>query len=188
MVFATMATTQSLLTAEEFLLLPETGEPLELVCGVPTPMNRPNTGHGLICSAIVEYLAPFVRERGLGRLVANDSGIITRRRPDTVRGPDVAYFSFQRLPVSSDRSGYPAAVPELVFEVRSPSDSPRKVMEKALEYLQAGVLVICVLDPEVQTATIYRFERPSETLLVEATLAFPDLLPGWELPVSKLFE
>jgi Uma2 family endonuclease len=183
-----MATTQSLLTAEEFLLLPDTGEPLELVCGVPTPMNRPNTGHGLICSAIVEYLAPFVRERGLGRLVANDSGVITRRGPDTVRGPDVAYFSFQRLPVSSDRSGYPAAVPELVFEVRSPSDSPRKVIEKALEFLDAGVLMICVLDPEARTATIYRSELAEETVLADATLAFPELLPGWELPLGKLFE
>ena len=183
-----MATTQSLLTAEQFLLLPATGEPLELVCGVPTPMNRPNTGHGLICSAIVEYLAPFLRERGLGRLVGNDAGIITRRGPDTVRGPDVAYFSFQRLPVSSDRSGYPTTVPELVFEVRSPSDSPRKVMEKAVEYLNAGVLVICVLDPVAQTATNYRSELSAETLSAGATLAFPDLLPGWELPLGKLFE
>ncbi len=183
-----MATTQSLLTAEEFLLLPDTGEPLELVCGVPTPMNRPNTGHGLICSAIVEYLAPFLRERGLGRLVGNDSGTVTRRGPDTVRGPDVAYYSLQRLPVSSGRSGYPTAVPELVFEVRSPNDSWRKVMEKTLEYLNAGVLVICVLDPDAQTATIYRSELPAQTLLVDAKLAFPDLLPGWEVPLCKLFE
>jgi Uma2 family endonuclease len=48
--------------------------------------------------------------------------------------------------------------------------------------------VVCVIDPEAQTATVYRSDRPAETLVAGATLAFPELLPGWELPLNKLFE
>lgn len=183
-----MATTQTLLTAEEFLLLPDTAEPLELVRGVPTPMNRPNTGHGLVFSAIIEYLAPFVREHGLGRLVSNDAGVVTQRGPDTVRGPDVAYYSYGRLPKNAERAGYPAAAPELVFEVRSPSDTSSELTAKAIEYLKAGVLVVCVIDPDAQSATVYRSDRPAETLPAGAALSFPELLPGWELPLPRLFD
>ncbi|MFO0897096.1 MAG: Uma2 family endonuclease [Pirellulales bacterium] len=183
-----MATTQKLLTAEEFLLLPDTDGPLELVCGVPTPMNMPGGIHGLICARLGRYLGAFVEDQGLGVVLSNDSGIVTRRGPDSVRGADLAYYSFKRLPRGTVPRGYPSVAPELVFEVRSPSDSWPELTGKAGEYLQAGVLVVCVIDPEAQTATVYRSDRPAETLAAEATLGFPELLPGWDLPLGKLFE
>ena len=48
----------------------------------------------------------------LGRVVTNDSGIVTQRDPDTVRGADVAYYSYARLPKGgSTRMSTPMSLP-----------------------------------------------------------------------------
>jgi Uma2 family endonuclease len=151
-------------------------------------MNVPGGIHGLICARLGRYLGAFVEAGGLGVVLSNDSGIITRRNPDSVRGADLAYYSYERLPRGAVPRGYPAVAPELVFEVRSPSDAWAELTAKAAECLQAGVLAVCVIDPEAQTATVYRSDRPAETLAASAKLAFPELLPGWEMPLCRLFE
>ena len=41
----------------------------------------------------------FVRPARLGRVVGSDAGIWLERDPDTVREPDIAYISAERLPL-----------------------------------------------------------------------------------------
>ena len=102
---AVLETAVKLITAEEFLRLPENGQHRELVEGVVVTRNLPGFQHGEVCSTIVRKIGNFVEERNLGHTVSNDSGIVTKRGPDTVRGADVAYYSFHRLPgrVAGDR-------------------------------------------------------------------------------------
>src|ERR1041385_6149276 len=111
-----MATTESLMTAEEFLLLPDPGRPMELVRGRIVMMNVPYYRHGKICSRIDRFLGNFVEDHDLGTVVSNDAGVVTERGPDTVRGADVAYYSYHRIPKDVDPEGYPDVSPELVFE------------------------------------------------------------------------
>ena len=63
----------------------------------------------------------FCDEHNLGHVVSNDSGVVTERDPDTVRGADVAFYSYGRVPPGPFPRGYLAVAPELVFEVRSPT-------------------------------------------------------------------
>src|SRR5436309_15547944 len=143
---------EKLLTAEEFRRLPDDGRKKELVRGRVVYMNVPAPRHGYICANVVGILRPFVIERRLGRVMSNDSGVVTEHDPDTVRGADVAYYSFDRLPPGPLPEGYLDAVPELVFEVRSPTDRPGNILAKVVEYFAAGVSAVCVLDPGPQTA------------------------------------
>jgi hypothetical protein len=95
------------MTAEQYGQLPDLGYPTELVRGQIKVMNQPYASHGATCATVTILLGNFVREHNLGRVVGNDSGVITERQPDTVRGPDVAYFSFQRVPPGRlPRRGY----------------------------------------------------------------------------------
>ena len=118
---ATVAT-ETLLTAEEFRRLPDNGKRKELIRGRVVYMNVPAPRHGYICANIVGVIRPFVVANRLGRVMSNDSGVRTEDGPDTVRGADVAFWSFRRLPPGPLPEGYLQPVPELVFEVRSPTD------------------------------------------------------------------
>jgi Uma2 family endonuclease len=120
--------------------------------------------------------------------MCNDTGIVTDRGPDTVRGADVAYYSYARLPKEADLEGYPPVAPELVIEVRSPSDALKATLAKVAEYLNAGVSVVCVVDPKKDRAQLFYPDRESETVLGDRELRLPDLLPGFNIFVRDFFE
>ena len=86
-----MSLTTSLLTAADFSRLPDPGYPQELVRGVVVDMPPPKFRHGKVCNRVANLLTTFVDEHELGHVLGNDSGVVTERHPDTVRGPDV-YF------------------------------------------------------------------------------------------------
>ena len=151
-------------------------------------MNRPFTSHSYFCVRISVLLYQFIDAHGLGRVVSNDAGVVTQRNPDTVRGPDVAFYSYARVPRGPLPEGYWPVTPELVIEVRSPDDRWKDVVHKAAEYLDANVLTVAVIDPVPQRVHLFSADRESTVLNAGDMLTFPDVLPGFEVPVSRLFE
>src|SRR5262249_41258441 len=148
----------------------------------------PTPRHGEICSLLTLLVGGHVRDKKLGRVVSNDSGIITERGPDTVRGADIAFYSFARVPAGPLPAGYLEVVPELVFEVRSPTDRWSRLLAKVSEYLEAGVSVVCLLDPVSETVQVYRAEELPQTLHGEDELYLPDILGELKVQVRRLFE
>lgn len=183
-----MATAEALMTAEEFGQMPDDGRRTELVRGRIIELPPPGFLHGNVCFKIAFVLGIFVEGRDLGRLVTNDTGIVTRRDPDSVRGADIAFYSFGRLPKGTTPSLYPEVAPELVVEVRSPSDRWRDVHDKVAEYLALGVLVVCVLDPEPRSAHLYYPDQPNRTLGPEDELSVPECLGDFRVGVGRLFD
>jgi Uma2 family endonuclease len=179
---------EHLLTAEEYLRLPDRGIPTELVRGRVVERNVPVPRHGEICVNVIALINPHVRANKLGRLVSNDGGVVTERGPDTVRGADVAFYSYSRIPPGPLPKGYLAVVPELVFEVRSPTDRWSKVFFKVGEYLAAGVSVVCVLDQVLETVPVCRDEEFRHILHNSDELHLPDILGDLRVPVQRFFE
>src|SRR6266542_3658010 len=101
-----MATAEALLTAEEYYWLPDNGQPTELVRGRVVPVNMPYPRHGQICGKVMRLLGSFLDRHDVGHLLSNDSGVVTERGPDTVRGPDVAFYSYARVPRGPLPQGY----------------------------------------------------------------------------------
>lgn len=183
-----MAIAEALLTADEFLLLPDNGRPTELVRGKPVEMNMPNPRHGEVCLQVGHLLKLYLQEHPIGRAVSNDSGIVTRRDPDTVRGADVAFYSYEDVPRQPLPKKYTEKPPRLVFEILSPSELWKDVLQKVAEYLTAGVLVVCVLDPEEEKAYVYHAEKPEQILTADEDWSVPAILPDWCVPVKRFFE
>jgi Uma2 family endonuclease len=183
-----MAITEALLTAEEYSQLPDNGQPTELVRGRVVPVNIPAPRHGQVCGKVVRILGRFLDEHDIGHLVSNDSGVVTERDPDTVRGGDVAFYSYERVPQGPLPRGYLAAVPELVFEVRSPSDRWGRILMKLGEYLEAGVTAVCVLDETSTSARVFRSDQPEQVFTAEQELTLPDILPEFRAVVGRFFE
>lgn len=185
---ATVIAPEDLLTAEEYSNRSDPGYPEELVRGRIVAMAQPNARHGEVCANTMLIVGPFVREHDLGRALCNDTGVITERGPDTVRGADIVFYSYARAPKGPLPKVYLEVMPELVFEVRSPSDRWSKVLQKVAEYLNAGVGVVCVLDDSDQTATVFEPDRRERELKSDDDLTFPDILPGFRVPVRRFFE
>jgi Uma2 family endonuclease len=78
-------------------------------------------------------------------------------------------------------------VPELIFEVLSPSDRWPDVLCKVAEYLKAGVSVVVVLDGTHQSADIYALDL-HRTLGPEEELAMPETLADFRIAVRRFFE
>lgn len=176
-----------LITAEEYLHCAPTDRPSELVRGRIVVRNPPFSAHGYWCVRMASILNAFVEERGLGRIASNDSGVVTEREPDTVRGADVAYFSYSSVPRGPLPEGY-WGTPELICEVRSTDDRWTKIVKKVGEYLDAGVSVVWVIDPPALSVHAYSAEHPVQVLRVGDTLECPEILPGFAVPLAKFFE
>lgn len=177
-----------LLTAEEYARRPDPGYPEELVRGRIVPMPQPTRHHGEICSKSVRIFGNFADDHDLGKVISNDAGVITRRGPDTVRGADVAYYSYQRVPRGPMPKDYGTEPPELVVEVRSPSERWAKVLEKVAEYLEAGVLAVVVLDDDSRTALLALADEAPRRLGPDEELTLPGILPDFAVPVRRFFE
>lgn len=183
-----MATaTGSLLTAEQFARLPDPGVPTEVVRGRVITLRLPTPRHGQICSKNDRIVGNHAEEQKLGHVIINDSAVVTERDPDTVRGSDVAFYSYARVPTGPFPPGYLDVVPELIFEVRSPTDRWSRVLAKVSEYLDAGVHVVCVLDQTGETLQVYRMEELPQTLDGDDELHLPDLLGDLKVAVRRFF-
>lgn len=159
---ATATTTP--MTAAEFALM-DLDVPTELVRGEVIEMCRPGMRHGLICNNLSYLLTSWNRGGSNHFLVISDSGIITERNPDTVRGPDVYLIRRDRLPDEGIATGFLEVPPELCIEVFSPKDNWKDVIAKVDEYLQAGVSEVWVIEPDEGQTYIYRPDAPPRTIL-----------------------
>ena len=181
------ATQETLLTAEQFARRPDPGYPEELVRGKVVAMPVPGVRHGQVCGNVYYVLRQASPPGGLGHILTNDSGVVTERGPDTVRGADVSFYSYTRVPKGPLPPHYLDVVPDLVFEVRSPSDRWPKLLEKVAEYLNAGVPIVGVLDPERSTLDLYRGDEPVRILGPDDEFALPELLGDSRVFVRDFF-
>jgi Uma2 family endonuclease len=180
---------EKLLTAEEFYAMPDDGRRTELVRGRIVEEPHPTFLHGVVCMRIVGLTTAFVEGRPpSGWWLCNGSGVVTERNPDSVRGPDLSYFSYQRIPKDSIPDGYAEVAPEQVFEVKSPSDRRKAIHAKAGEYLAAGTLVVCVVDPETKEITVYNDTAPPAKKSISDELTLPEVFPDFCVPVRRFFE
>ncbi len=182
------AIADKLLTAEEYARLPDNGRPTELVRGRVVTVNPPWSYHGLVCVSVVKILTRFVEDHDLGWVLGNDSGVITERDPDTVRGADVAFYSYSRVPKDEfPAQGYVTATPELVFEVVTASERWSRALRKVSEYLDAGVKVVCVMDCKKKTVHVYEADQSPQEIAPDGELVLPGVLGDFRVSVADFF-
>ncbi|MBI1901629.1 MAG: Uma2 family endonuclease [Planctomycetia bacterium] len=164
------------------------GQPSELVRGDIVMMPRPGFHHGYVCIRLASRLTWYVEQHDLGRVIGNEAAVVTARDPDTVRGPDISFYSYSRVPKGISPEGSAPQPPEIVFEVRSPSDRWTEMLAKAVEYLKAGVNAVVLVDPASETVSLFHGDQPVVSFSGDDELRLPPPLDGFSVPVSKLFE
>jgi Uma2 family endonuclease len=159
----------------------------ELIRGEVVEVSRPTKPHGVVASLIAFELQLYARTVRKGYVVGNDSGIVLGKKPESVVGPDVAYFTdvnkFEDL-----HPKWAEVPPVLVVEVLSPNDEPSEVNEKIEAYLKSGVKVLWLVDYARRKVTVYRPERTLTVVKEDDELTGGDDLPGLTIKVADIFK
>ena len=174
-------------TAEELLLMPGAGVRRELVLGEVREMAPAGYAHGRIAMNVSTPLDRHVRERGLGIVLAAETGFQIASDPDTVRAPDVSFVRRERVEEVGEMEGYWPGAPDLAIEVVSPNDSYAGVEEKIAAWLGAGSRAVVVIEPRTRTVTV-RSSRTEIKILTEGDmLDLGEVVPGWMISVADVF-
>ena len=185
----TAKTPSRLMTADELLEMERVpGKRYELIRGVLTE-KEVATGdpHAATVLRAGSVVLQYTDATDYGDARAGEPGYKLERDPDTVRGPDIAWFAPGRIPTGT--TGFPELTPDLCIEVASPSNTRRDrlLSDKARMWLDFGAREVWVLNPDDTTVTRYRPGVPPITLAEDDVLDGDDLLPGFSVPVWQLF-
>ena len=134
-----MVTTTRLMTIEQ---LEREGAPegrYELINGALVEMSPSSIDASRIAALFITYVGMHIIPRNLGIMVGADGGFAVFSGQQTVRVPDAAFVSTERLPPPDQRRGFWRLAPDIAVEVVSPSDRVRDVTAKAAMWLEAGV-------------------------------------------------
>jgi Uma2 family endonuclease len=178
-------TAAGLVTAEELLHMNIPDKHVELVRGVLVVREPPGGRHGRVAMNVAVELSTHVRAHQLGVVYAAETGFTLSRRPDTVRAPDVAFISRDRLP-SPEPIGYPELGPDLVVEVLSPGDRPGEVHAKIADWLSAGTRLVWVIDPGRRIARVYRQDGSESIVMADQALDGEDVVPGFSCRLDAI--
>ncbi len=171
------------MTAEELFELPDDGMRHELVEGELRTMAPAGAEHGRVALRLGARILGHVEEHDLGAAYAAETGFVLHRAPDTVRAPDVAFVAAHRI---ARTRGFAELAPDLVVEVVSPSDRSSEVSSKAAMWLDAGVRLVWVVDPQARLAAVHRPGGLVTVLREDGVLDGEDVLPGFRLPLASI--
>jgi Uma2 family endonuclease len=179
--------TTTLMTAEQFMQLPDDGRRYDLLRGELVQMAPAGFDHGTTALRIGACLLDFVEAHKLGAVCSAETGFILARNPDVVLAPDAAFVRADRLPPAAQREGFLPLAPDLAVEVVSPGDRPGYIRAKIAEYQAAGVPLLWLFNPRQRTVVVYAAGRPPRTLRENDVLDGGDVLPSFRLPLAEIF-
>lgn len=180
-----------MLTGDDLLKMPSgMGERYELIDGELIALTPASFQHGLVALQIGFLLKTHTSQRKIGRVVGAETGFYTRGDKKTVRAPDVAYISYEKLPEGPlPADAYLNIAPDLVVEVVSPGDRAGEIEQKIQEWLDFGVRLVWVAYPESQRVHVFAgHSGQSRILTAPDKITGGDVLPGFEVSVSAFFE
>jgi Uma2 family endonuclease len=142
---------------------------------------------GLIRIRISSAMDVHVEAHGLGYVTDSETGFILSSNPHTVVAPDVGFFRPDRYPADYPEQGFYPMPPDLAIEVISPTDERADIKKKQQLYEHAEVPLVWWVDPEARTVTVHRPGQAPEVLDESMTLDGEQVLPGFTLPVERIF-
>lgn len=172
-------------TEADLLQTPSDGRKYELVDG-EIRVSPAGTRHGQVILRLTLRIAPFVNQHSLGHVFESSTGF--RLPGGNVRSPDTSFVRTGRFENERPPDDFPNLAPDLAVEVLSPGDSPRHVLDKVGEYLQAGTRLVWVIDPKRERAAVYRSLTDVKELRPEDSFDGEDVVPGFTVRLADLLE
>lgn len=178
------------LTLEEFLALPESDLTYEFVNGEAIPKYKnqqmsPKFFHGATTGALFILLSRWAEKKG--RVVVEWGIKLTRNQEIWLPVPDLTYISYNRLPADWLKDEACPVIPELVIEIISPGQTFGDMIEKATNYIQAGISLVWIVDTISQTITLFTASSLPVTFRDNQVISH-EALPELEITPHTIFQ
>ena len=186
-----MPATGTMMTLDEFLLLPDDGVERMLIKGElwEEGMTRRSRSHSRSMTNTAAELRNWLKTqpRPRGEVLSGDPGVILEKDPETIYGIDLVYVGADVVARQDEDSSMIDGVPILAVEILSPSNTVEKINEKIDVMLSVGVQAIWILDPHFMTVTIYQNEFDPILVTSKQYLEGGAIMPGFRVLVEDLF-
>lgn len=150
-------------------------------------MHEPTASyHGAGLARVTVCLVEFVTAARLGQVLVGDPGFWLARSPDTLRAPDAAFVSNERLAAIPDPEAFAEVAPDLAVEILSPSDRLAAVRRKAAQYIAFGVRSVWIVDPRGRRLEQYLAGGGTSTLQGDESVVEDPVLPGFQCRLADL--
>ena len=183
------------MTAEELLAMPDDGVERWLIRGelrenTESDMNRRNPDHSGTMTNVAAIVREWMRSQPgpRGKVYTGDAAFKLRPDSPTLVGVDVAYVSPELRAKTPKGRKIIEGVPVLAVEILSPSDVHSDITEKVQEYLDTGVALVWVIDPDFETVAAYSRDDEPRLFNRGQELTAEPHLPGFGVRVAELFE
>ena len=182
-----MTTTKKLLTADDLLAMPDDGMRHELIRGELITMAPASAPHGGVTDRIGRRIGNFVEAQNLGETYAAETGVLVEHDPDTVRAPDYAFISYERIGGAPAADGYSEIIPDLVVEVVAGDYRAAAVDAKTQMWLDAGVRLVLVAYVRSLEIAAHHDDGTLRQFGAGDTLTCEPVLPGFACAVDDIF-
>ena len=147
--------------------------------------------HGELGMTLGAASTVHVRPNRLGRVAGTDTGVLLERDPDTVREPDVAFFSADTLPLDVEVHGCEVhgcyeVIPDLVVAIVAPNDRPQEIADKAPMWLNHGVRLVWAVGPAARTVAVHTSQGPALVYTEDDELDGGEALPEFSCRVLDI--
>jgi Uma2 family endonuclease len=176
--------TEKRYTPQDLLTMPD-GDFYELVDGRLVE-RKMSIWSSYVAGMIFHLLNSFCREHHLGWVLPEGTSFqCFPAYPGKVRRPDTAFIRLQRLSLAqATTEGHCSVAPDLAVEVVSPNDTVYEIDEKVREFLDAGVPLVWVVNPDQRTVAIHRAGGVSVILRENDEISGEDVIPGFRCRVG----
>lgn len=150
-------------------------------------MSPAGGGGGRRSSQVHGQLFAWAMKDGTGESFDSSTGFTLPN--GSVRSPDASWVSSEKWNALSEdeQEVFPKLVPQFVAEVRSKSDKLSAVQKKMREYIEQGVSVCWLIDPQSKSVEIYRPNQPPQRVENAKSLRGDPELPGFILDLKPIW-
>lgn len=142
---------------------------------------------GKINAKLITKVGIWNEANDLGEVYDSSTGF---KMPIThaVKSPDVSFILHSRLELLENEEQFRTIAPDFVIELRSDTDRLKTVMAKMEEYIENGVRLGWLIDPQTENVHIYRLNGNHTMQNFDETLSGEDVLPKFELNLRPFFK
>lgn len=172
---------------EEFLCMEEDKPYLELIDGVVVPKAMPNDNHGALVAELIRLLGNYLAATREGKIRTEVRHLV--RAEERVYLPDVSVTLRGRAVTDPAlrRRGPIEVTPDLAIEVLSPDDSAGRVLQRVDFFMRAGVGLVWIVDPELESVAVYRPGAALELHHAPDIIDASPVLRDFHLDLAELF-
>jgi len=146
------------------------------------------TKSGWIGGELYFLISLFLKNHRLGWVFTSEAAYkCFPDHSDHFRKPDVSFIRYGRLAGEELPEPFITIPPDLAAEVISPNDTAYDVERKVAEYLEAGVKLVWVVNPDLRTVRIHRADGSIGLADERGQVSGEDVLPGFTFAVADLF-